>query len=153
MINAQIAIQNNSVESFLDNWRFSYDADDNATRLANDFTPFETSGDRPTTIDVYNSRFCVVPLTAQGLWKKDTGAGGRSLVSLYVADIQDAQGKLEVLDYLRTNFAGPFVILDVWNEAGTRFGQTLIHATYDDEGNELTPENITGQPTYTHSTQ
>jgi len=149
-VNAMIAIQSNSVETFLDNWRF----DTNGDRLRNDFTPFNSGQDNSQTIDVYDNSFCIVSMETQGYWKI---SNNKQLISIYIADIvepdwadlePDPKDVLTVLHYLREVFPGPFQILEVFKRDGVRHGQTLILPTYDNEGNEIDPEEIVGQSTY-----
>ena len=157
MINVLININVNQVEQFFDNFRF----DEDGNRLATDFAPYQTDpAARTPAIDVYNIRDCYVHMPAQGLWKdKSQGPNNFQLVTLYVADKvepdwtdpQDPDPKdiLTVVHYLRETFPGAIQVLDTfYTDSGVRHGQTLIPAVLDEEGNEVTPEQIVGQPTY-----
>ena len=160
MINILLAINSNQVEAFLDNWRF--DADGN--RVANDFAPFNAGNDLSTTIDVYKPAFFSVANSAQGGWRENTsGSSNKKLVTVYVADIvepdwadpsdPDPKDILTVIHYLRETFPGSVQILEAFKRDGTRHGQTLVPATYDDESVELTPESVEGTATYNANPQ
>lgn len=157
MINALFAIQLNSVEQFLDNWRI----DEEGNRLATDFAPYQTAPDTPL-IDVYSLADCTVPEVSQYLWKDDLSSPSpvqkKQLVTLQVAnkteldwtdpDDPDPKEIVTVIHYLREVFPGSIQVMDVFKVEGVRHGQTLIPATFDDQGNEITPEEIIGIPTY-----
>lgn len=155
MINALVAINSNQVDSFFDNWRF----DEEGNRLVTDFAEFNSGGEGSPTIDVYNVSHCVVPSTSQGSWRENTsGAQNKQLVTIYVADFAepdwsdpndpDPKTVLTIVNYLRETFSGAIQVLDCFQTNGVRHGQTLIPATYDENGDELTPESIEGNPTY-----
>ena len=151
MINILTAINNNQVEQFFDNFRF----EEGGARLATDFAPF-TIPDTEHTIDVYGSD-CDVHMATQGHWKVN-GADNKTLVSIYISDIvypdwsdptdPDPKDVLAVINYMRQAFPGPIQILDAFKKDGLRHGEELIPATYDELGDEVTPETIMGTPTY-----
>ena len=161
MINALLNINVNQVEQFFDNWRF----DEDGNRLATDFAPYQTDagdgtpGSGTPAIDVYDDRDFYVNLTAQGHWKDAVqGPNSFQLLNVFVADKTeldwtdpadpDPGTVLTVVHYIRETFPGAIQVLDCFKRDSVRHGQTLIPAVLDEDGNEITPEQITGQPTY-----
>jgi hypothetical protein len=153
MINCLLSINKNQVEQFLDNFRF----DGDGNRLATDFP--EWTSPAGFEVNVYDIRQCYLHLPAQGQWKDDTsGPQDKQLVVLNVIDFvepdwtdpqdPDPADKLTVLHYLRETFPGAVTILDCFKQDGFRHGQTLIPAERDENGDIITPEQITGNPTY-----
>ena len=153
MINCLLSVNKNQADQFLDNWRF----DSDGNRLASDFPEWESPAG--LVVNVYDIKQCYVHLPAQGLWKDDTsGPQDKQLVVINVLDFvepdwtdpqdPDPADKLTVLHYMRETFPGALTILDCFKPDGVRHGQTLIPAELDENGQVITPEQITGQPTY-----
>ena len=148
MINVLFAINNNQLDDFLDNWKTNAEG----TRLNTSFSVYQTP-----TYELNPYLLTQAPQSAQGQWKVN-GADNKTLVTLYVADVaepdwtdpDDLKPKdiLSVVKILMDTFQGSLVILGAFKPDGLQHGLTLVQATYDTEGTELTPEEITGTATY-----
>ena len=160
MVNALIAFTSSQVEGFLDNFRYGPPAnpDEGRTpvRLRTDFSQFQTTGTPSVTLDPYDRLHLRVDEQTVGLWKKQVVGGPitTTLLSIMMTDVtqpdvdQPTDDKLAMIEYMRVFFDGRFQVLGVWKQDGVMHGQVLVPATYDMDGVELTPESVTGTPTY-----
>ena len=94
-------------------------------------------------------------LYMSGHWKSEvSGAVEWDCISSYVdtviTDPRNDPDNPELRDVIAAldKFAGNIFVIGVWNVDGTQYGTKRIQATYDVEGNEVTPETITGTPHY-----
>lgn len=55
---------------------------------------------------------------------------------------------LHWLEQLKILLPGQEFVLGAWDHTGAQYGMTLIPAVLDDEGNEVTPEQMVGDPVY-----
>ena len=151
--NALIAFNSNQVENFLDNFRSHVTGQDAGgediyERIRTDFAPFVDSAGNE--LDPYNRRDLIVLQTNQGGWKPNNELAPvfTIIVTMYIRDVLNDDGKLSMIEYLRTFFDGRYQVLGCWQRNGIIHGQTLIPATYDKNGDEVTPEEIIGNRTY-----
>lgn len=148
MINVLLAVNNNQLDDFLNNWKH----DDDGNRLNNSFSAYQTP-----LYEINPNLLTALHNTSQGLWKPN-GANNTTVVTLYVVEVvepdwsdpNDPEPKniLSVLKVMTDQFAGSLVILGAFKPDGLQHGITLIPATHNVDGVELTPETTEGEATY-----
>ena len=126
MINVLFAINNNQLDSFMNNWTH----DDTGQRLNTSFDP-----------DVYKNT--LAPIGCQGGWKTN-GADNKTLVSIYVQDVvvpdwtdpNDPSPKdiLKYVKILMDVFQGSLVVLGAFQVNGLQHGLLRTPATDDISG-------------------
>lgn len=108
--------------------------------LRNNFKKDEDS--KPIASDLTTSEKRKFAIHKGDMWKVVTvGAKNKELVSVTLRSV-------DYIDEAKAKFAGEVDVIGVWLPDGTQLGQTLIPATYDNEGNEVTPESVIGTATY-----
>lgn len=55
---------------------------------------------------------------------------------------------IEAIETLLTDFSGKIILVAVFNFNGYQYGRTLVPATYDEDGKELTSKTQTGESVY-----
>lgn len=155
MINVWLAIEKSNWQAFRNNFRMKNDP---SGALDADGNPVQI----PRRKDFSKRMMKFLRRHTHGHWKAPTiTVNGTDyefrVLNLYISgdtvgahqDPQEDDPKLWELRRIRQILPGREFILGAWDtKTGVQYGQTLVPATYDVNGDELTPETITGDAVY-----
>ena len=131
-----------------------------AKKLRDNFTLVDPNNEDSGTIrnDLTSAQKRKFSMVYEGKWNKVTFGGTTYIPLLFnipdttVGEKQDPQtddATLHWIEKFKELLPGKEFVVGAWNmHTGAQYGTAIVPATYDENGDEVTPETITGIPFY-----